>query len=230
MTKWILRLLLLPVALPILNAGTAPVVMLGSHEAKYADDGSLIPWTSWSDTLDREMNWYLQCPVEHGYPRFVWMTFMDGEHQADPKRFDFIPSMQNGVGIISYLKYYNYTGRKNPKVVEFARYMGDYLVKESLTADYRQVPTIHPLYRHSGQVPRAGRFRVARRQAVRGTTRQRGHSRLCTSQTVRGNQRPALPRSGVAERPCACYQYAGRRCDSLAVAVSSRLPDRRGAR
>ena len=140
MTKWLLGLLLLLVASPVLAAGGAPPILLGSHEAKYADDGSLIPWTSWSDTLDREMNWYLQCPVEHGYPRFVWMTFMDGEHQADPKRFDFIPSMQNGVGIISYLKYYNYTGRKNPKVLEFARYMGDYLVKESLTPDTGKYP------------------------------------------------------------------------------------------
>ena len=139
MTKWLLSLLLLLVTSPVLTGGPPPI-QLGSHEAKYADDGSLIPWTSWSDTLDREMNWYLQCPVEHGYPRFVWMTFMDGEHQADPKRFDFIPSMQNGVGILSYLKYYNYTGRKNPKVLEFARYMGDYLVKESLTPDTGKYP------------------------------------------------------------------------------------------
>ncbi len=136
MTKWFIGLLLLPA--PALLA--ASPIMMGSHEAKYAADGSLIPWTSWSDVLNREMSWYLQCPIEHDYPRFVWMTFMDGEHQADPKRFDFIPSMQNGVGIISYLKYYNYTGRKNAKVLEFAHYMGDYLVKESLTPDTGKYP------------------------------------------------------------------------------------------
>jgi hypothetical protein len=33
--------------------------------------GTLLPWTSWEDALDREMKWYLKCPIEHGYPRFA---------------------------------------------------------------------------------------------------------------------------------------------------------------
>ena len=53
---------------------------------------------------------------------------------------DIIPSMQNGMGIISYLKYYTWSGKKNPKILEFARYMGDYLVKESLTPDTGKYP------------------------------------------------------------------------------------------
>ncbi len=86
------------------------------------------------------MAYYLRCPIEHGYPRFVVMTFMNKDYTADPHRPDFIPAMQNGMGIISYLKYYAYTGKKNPKVLQFARYMGDYLVNDSLTPDAGKYP------------------------------------------------------------------------------------------
>ncbi len=78
--------------------------------------------------------------MQHGYPRFVWMTFMDGQYQLIKSRPDTIPAMQNGVGILSYLKYYEYTGRKNARTLELARYMGDYLVKESLTPDTGKYP------------------------------------------------------------------------------------------
>ncbi|HXR76483.1 MAG TPA: hypothetical protein VN737_10955 [Bryobacteraceae bacterium] len=114
--------------------------MLDSHQAKYAADGQLLPWTSFRDAIDREMNWYLKCPIENGYPRFVWMTFMDGNYEPVQSRLDFIPAMQNSAGIISYLKYYEYTGNKTPAVLRFARYMGDYLVKESLTPDTGKYP------------------------------------------------------------------------------------------
>src|SRR5579863_4377876 len=101
---------------------------IGNHRAVYDTKGMLAPWTSWSDALNREMNWYLACPIENGYPRFAYMTFMDGDYQAIARRTDNIPAMQNGMGIISYLKYYAWSGKKNPKILEFARYMGDYLV------------------------------------------------------------------------------------------------------
>ncbi len=113
---------------------------IGNHRAVYDSRGMLAPWTSWTDALDREMKWYLACPIENGYPRFVYTTFMDGDYKPVAKRMDFIPSMQNGMGIISYLKYYAWSGRKNPKILEFARYMGDYLVKESLTPDTGKYP------------------------------------------------------------------------------------------
>src|ERR1019366_5732771 len=112
--------------------------VIGNHRAVYDAGGLLLPWTTWTDALDREMKWYQKCPLENGYPRFVFTTFMDGNYEPQ-KDASFIPAMQNGVGIISYLKYYAWnaelTGRKNPRFVEFARYMGDYLVKESLTPD-----------------------------------------------------------------------------------------------
>lgn len=114
--------------------------MIGNHHTRYDSHGLLLPWTSWGDAIDREMKWYLRCPIEHGYPRFVCMTFMDGNYQPIDRRRDFIPSMQNGMGIISYLKYYHYRGRRNPNVLEFARSMGEYLVRESLTPDTGKWP------------------------------------------------------------------------------------------
>lgn len=120
--------------------GTDDSGKIGNHQPVYDSHGTLLPWTSWGDAIDREMNWYLKCPIEHGYPKFVYITFMDGSYNAIARRQDTIPSMQNGMGILSYLKYYRYKGKSNPKVLQFARYMGDYLVKESLTPDGGRYP------------------------------------------------------------------------------------------
>lgn len=122
----------------VLAAAENPAI--GNHRAVYDPRGLLLPWTSWTDALNREMNWYLKCPIENGYPRFVYMTFMNGDYQPVASRRDFIPAMQNGMGIVSYLKYYAWSGRKDPRILEFARYMGDYLVKESLTPDTGKYP------------------------------------------------------------------------------------------
>jgi hypothetical protein len=113
---------------------------IGNHKAVYDAHGTLLPWTSWEDALNREMKWYLNCPVEHGYPRFVYMTFMDGDYKPIVRHPDFIPATQNAMGIISYLKYYAWTKKENPKILQFARAMGDYLVKESLTPDSGKWP------------------------------------------------------------------------------------------
>ena len=115
-------------------------VVIGNHSAIYDSNGMLLPWTSWQDAIAREIQWYLQCPVTHGYPNFVWMTFMDGNYQPDPRRSDFIPATQNGMGIISYLKYYVYDERRNRKVLAWAKYMGDYLINESNTPDAGRYP------------------------------------------------------------------------------------------
>jgi hypothetical protein len=141
---FILRLrkvsLCLTAAILFLVAESAPAKTIGNHTAVYNAQGTLQPWTSWNDCLEREMKWYLNCPVENGYPRFVCMTFMEDTYTLRSDRPDFIPSMQNGMGIISYLKYYQHIEKKNPKVLEFARAMGDYLVKESLTPDTGKYP------------------------------------------------------------------------------------------
>jgi hypothetical protein len=134
---------------------TSQPVTIGNHKAIYDQNGMLLPWISLQKAVDMEMQWYLHCPLTHGYPNFVWMTFMDGNYQPDPKRNDFIPATQLGMGIISYLKYYE--RRKSPeslgsveslgsfrltseKVLEWAKFMGDYLVKESNTPDEGKYP------------------------------------------------------------------------------------------
>ena len=133
----IVRTALLAIAAGVL---VARAQTLGSHTAIYDSKGILQPWTSWQNAIDREMNWYLQCPIEHGYPKFIWMTFMDGKYDPIELRHDTIPAMQNGMGIISYLKYYSAQGKKDARVLRFARYMGDYLVTESLTPDTGKYP------------------------------------------------------------------------------------------
>ena len=133
-------LLLLLVVVSLVSGRADPVPTIGNHPAVYDERGMLQPWTSWDDAINREVNWYLKCPVEHGYPRFVYLTFMDGNYKAITNRPSFIPATQNGMGIISYLKYYAYKGRKDPRLLQMARDMGDYLVKEARTPDTGKYP------------------------------------------------------------------------------------------
>lgn len=142
---------LLPAAMLTL-CGLCPAQTISNHKAVYDRHGMLLPWTSWNDALDREMRWYAKCPVEHGYPRFVFMTFMDGDYNLIKDRPSFIPATQDGMGIISYLKYYALHGKKDTQVLRFARAMGDYLVKEALTPDTGKYP------RFSRSTGWAGRF------------------------------------------------------------------------
>jgi hypothetical protein len=122
------------------NSRTRGPAVIAGHTASFDAHGRLMPWTAWRHALDLEMNFYQQCPAERGYPRFVLATFLDGEWNPIPDRTDTIPSTQNGMGIISYLKYYAWTKKQNPKILEFAQRMGDYLVKESLTPDAGKYP------------------------------------------------------------------------------------------
>jgi len=131
----------------------APAQTIGNHPAIYDAHGTLLPWTPWRDAIQREVNWYLNCPVEHGYPRFVYITFMDGNYDPLPKNDTFIPATQDGMGIISYLKYYAWQGRKDPRVLQVARYMGDYLVKEGNTPDEGKYPRFPRSTGLSGKFP-----------------------------------------------------------------------------
>src|SRR5271156_3665119 len=109
-----------------------PLIIAG-HTASFDGLGRLRPWTSWDQALDREMKFYQRCPADHGYPRFVLATFLDADWTPIPDRTDTIPATQNGMGILSYLKYYELRGRREPAYLATARSMGDYLVRESLT-------------------------------------------------------------------------------------------------
>jgi hypothetical protein len=118
----------------------APPFTIAGHRARFAADGSLAPWASWTETLEREMEWYQRCPSDGPYPRFITLTFMDGAYHPSSARKDFIPAMQDGMGILSYLKYYRFTGRTHPEYLRTARAMGDFLINEALTPGEGRYP------------------------------------------------------------------------------------------
>jgi glycerophosphoryl diester phosphodiesterase len=115
---------------------------IGWHDAIYDEntkDPKLTPWTTWDNALEREMDWFLKAPInDHGYPSWVCFTFMNEHYQ--PYRNDFIPATQDGMGIISYLKYWEYKGRTNTKVLDVAKKMGDYLIVEANTPNEGAYP------------------------------------------------------------------------------------------
>ena len=116
-----------------------PLIIAG-HTARFDGQGCLRPWTSWNDALALEMDFYQQCPMDRGYPRFVSATFLDAEWIPMPDRTDTIPATQNGMGILSYLKFYELGGNRDGRLLNTARAMGDYLVKETLTPHSGQYP------------------------------------------------------------------------------------------
>lgn len=124
---------------PATFASTAPVERIAGHVAVRDADGRLLPWIPWRTAIDREMRFYQSAPSVHGYPVFVTTTFIDAEWKPT-ERSDTIPATQNGMGILSYLKYDQFSGGKNPKILAIARQMGDYLLKESLTPDAGKYP------------------------------------------------------------------------------------------
>jgi hypothetical protein len=115
-------------------------VVIAGHTLRFDASGRLLPWTSWNTALDLEMQFYQQCPAEHGYPRFVYATFLDGDWNPMPDRTDTIPATQNGMGILSYLKFFELRGQRDPMFLEVACSMGDYLVTESLTPNSGSYP------------------------------------------------------------------------------------------
>jgi hypothetical protein len=108
-------------------------VIIAGHAARFDKEGYLEPWTSWNAALALEMQFYRSCPADRGYPRFAYITFLDGNWEPMADRTDTIPATQSGMGILSYLKFQEILGERDPNNVNAARSMGDYLVKESLT-------------------------------------------------------------------------------------------------
>jgi hypothetical protein len=131
---------------------TAPTMIAG-HEALFDGIGRLLPWTSWMNALDLEMRFYQTCPKDHGYPRFASETFLDGDWTPSAARIDVIPTTQNGMGIISYLKYYEIGERREPAYLETARLMGDYLLREALTPRDCAYPSFTRSTGKRGQFP-----------------------------------------------------------------------------
>jgi len=117
-----------------------PAKTLGGHAVLRDAAGDLKPWLSWNAALDRELAFYALAPSVRGYPIFATATFLDG-HWKPTDRDDSIPATQDGMGILSYLKFYELRGRRNPRLLATARAMGDFLVKESLTPSTGEYPS-----------------------------------------------------------------------------------------
>jgi len=137
----------------LVGVPSAGAERLCNHDALRAPDGRLLPWTAWEDALAREVAWYAACPVDHGYPRFATMTFMDGNHLPDPQRDDLIPAMQDGMGILSYLEYRDFTGRRDARLLDVARAMGDFLVDQCSSPDSGAWPRFTRSTGRRGQFP-----------------------------------------------------------------------------
>jgi hypothetical protein len=133
---------------------TAATIIAG-HPARFDDSGRLLPWTSWSAALGREMNFYQQCPFDHGYPRFACETFLDADWTPSTQRTDIIPSTQNGMGIISYLKFHDMRGEQESVWLATARLMGDYLLREVLTPNAGKYPAFTRSTGKRAQFPQA---------------------------------------------------------------------------
>ncbi|HZC65415.1 MAG TPA: hypothetical protein VE545_02500, partial [Candidatus Dormibacteraeota bacterium] len=121
--------------LPFCSGQTVKPTLIAGHEAKFDAQMQLLPWIPWNTALDREMHFYETAPLDHGYPIFVTTTFLDGDWRPLPGRKDTVPATQNGLGIISYLKFYELRGKRDAKTLSIARAMGDYLIKEDLTLE-----------------------------------------------------------------------------------------------
>lgn len=138
----------------LFSQSTAPVRIAG-HEARFDHEGHLLPWIAWNDALEREMHFYQQCPLDHGYPRFVSTTFLNGDWSVQTARADTIPATQDGTGILSYLEYYEWRGKGDASYLKTARAMGDYLIHEALTPDEGKYPRFVRSTGRRGQFPQS---------------------------------------------------------------------------
>jgi hypothetical protein len=133
------------------QAPSTKSIVIAGHVARFDSGGHLLPWIAWNTALDREMRFYESAPTEHGFPIFVTTTFLDGSWK--PTRDDTIPSTQNGMGIISYLKFYALHDKENPETLAIARSMGNYLIEQSLTPDTGKYPRFTRSTGGHGQFP-----------------------------------------------------------------------------
>jgi hypothetical protein len=130
----------------------APVI--AGHPLKFDAAGRLEPWTAWRRALALEMDYYRTCPLDHGYPRFASETFLDADWTPSGARDDIIPATQNGLGIISYVKYAAWAKADWP--LETARLLGEYLVNETLTPAAGAYPCFTRSTGRRGRFPQAG--------------------------------------------------------------------------
>ncbi|MDR3387419.1 MAG: hypothetical protein P4L92_10235 [Rudaea sp.] len=152
---WQCRVLLMSI-IAFAVAGRAQAddqIVIAGHVARFDAAGHLLPWIPWTVALEREMQFYTQCPADHGYPRFVTETFLQSDWTPDPNRRDTIPATQNGMGILSYLKFHALHGKRDAIYLDTARAMGDYLLHEALTPPAGKYPRFARSTGTRGQFP-----------------------------------------------------------------------------
>ncbi|HEY2677880.1 MAG TPA: hypothetical protein VGI65_12990 [Steroidobacteraceae bacterium] len=130
-------------------------MIIAGHTLKFDSQGFLKPWSPWSAALDLQMDFYRQCPLDHGYPRYACETFLDVDWTPIASRTDIIPATQNGMGILSHLKFQELRGARQPALLASARLMGDYLINETLTPDLGKYPAFTRSTGRRGQFPQA---------------------------------------------------------------------------
>ena len=150
-----LALLAATLSIPATPQAQTQQITIAGHEAHFDAGGHLLPWIAWNTVIEREMRFYQQCPSDHGYPRFVTETFLEGDCSPIPDRRDTIPATQNGMGIISYLKLYALHNGRDAIYRDTARAMGDYLVREALTPAAGKYPHFPRSTGTRGQFPLA---------------------------------------------------------------------------
>jgi hypothetical protein len=150
--RWVL---LLTIIVALLRTHSTKPVVIAGHEARFDPEGRLLPWIPWNTAVDLEMRFYENAPVDHGYPIFVTTTFLDGNWQPLADRSDTIPAMQDGMGVISYLKFCEMREKRDPRTLAIARSMGDYLISEDLTPDSGKYPRFTRSTGRRGSFPQA---------------------------------------------------------------------------
>jgi len=107
---------------------------IGFHEAVYNQQALLQPWTTWEDAMKKEMNWYFHAPIgKPGYPVYFYSTFIGDDYL--PYKNEIIPCTQLGMGIISYLKYWEYAGKSDSLPLKYAEQMGVFLSEMACTSN-----------------------------------------------------------------------------------------------
>jgi hypothetical protein len=153
----------------LFSQNTSPV-LIATHAARFDAQGPLLTWTSWNTALGREMHFYQQCPEEHCYPRFVSMPFLDGEWKPLSDRTDTIPATQDGMGIVSYLNFYELRGKRGAVYLKTECAFGVYLVQEALTPAAGEYPHFTRSIR---SMRKAGRGICSRVPALAGGRKMR---------------------------------------------------------
>jgi hypothetical protein len=137
---------------------------VGFYKLQCDAHGNIVsPWASVAAALDAEMAWYARSPpAQYGLPTWMYSTFVDGNYSIELPQVPYcvraclypsvawshspnlhsrrqglevIAAMQDGMAIISYLKYWQRMGaRADDVTLRLATQVGDFLLTQALTA------------------------------------------------------------------------------------------------